>query len=103
MARRGVLLRRIDAIEGLARMQTLFIDKTGTLTEAQSQGAQMTRVEGASTLRDAALRERAASLAVWSFHPLAKAIATESGCFLWTDLREMPEQGLQGRANDRAL
>ena len=34
VARRGVLLQRIDAIEGLARMQTLFIDKTGTLTEA---------------------------------------------------------------------
>ena len=103
MARRGVLLRRIDAIEGLARMQTLFIDKAGTLTEAQSQSAQMTRVEGASTLRDAALRERAASLAVWSLHPLAKAIATVGGRFLWTDLREMPGQGLQGRANDLAL
>src|SRR5262245_59044429 len=35
MGRRGVVLRRLDAIDKLARVSMLFVDKTGTLTEAQ--------------------------------------------------------------------
>lgn len=33
MARRGFLLRRLRAVRGLARMQTLFVDRTGRLTD----------------------------------------------------------------------
>ena len=35
LARRGVLMRRLDALEILAGVQQLFVDKTGTLTEGQ--------------------------------------------------------------------
>jgi P-type Cu2+ transporter len=123
MARRGVLLRRAEAIEGLARMQLLFIDKTGTVTEAHGRGVQMLRVdrdggdgdgrandaEGAERadphLPDAALRAIAASLAAWSAHPLARALAAEyaGAGGAWADLRETPGQGMQGRACDGAL
>ena len=104
MARRGLLLRRIDAIEGLARMQTLFIDKTGTLTETRNQGVQMTRVEGADVgLDETALRDTAASLAAWSAHPLARLIAAQGGGVAWTDLSETAGRGMQGRANDGAV
>ncbi len=101
MARRGVLLRRIEAIEGLARMQTLFVDKTGTLTNAQQQGvARMVRVDGAGA-DDEVLRAIAASLAAWSLHPLAKALAQQAGpSLVWSDLREVPGQGICGRAGD---
>jgi len=104
MARRGVLLRRIGAIEGLARMQTLFVDKTGTLTDAQDRGvARMVRVDGGAVEggSDDALRAVAASLAAWSLHPLAKALTRQGGpALVWNDLREVPGQGLQGRAGD---
>ncbi len=114
MARRGVLLRRAEAIEGLARMQLLFIDKTGTVTEARGRGVQMVRVnEGEAGVRvdadgaewrlpDAALRAIAASLAAWSAHPLARALAAEyeGAGGAWADLRETPGQGMQGRAGD---
>lgn len=104
MARRGVLLRRIGAIEGLARMQTLFVDKTGTLTDAQDRGVvRMVRVDGGAAEggSDDALRAVAASLAAWSLHPLAKALARQGGpALVWNDLREVPGQGLQGRAGD---
>ena len=102
MARGGLMLRRIEAIEGLARMQTLFVDKTGTLTEACGQGVQMIRVDHGPRWTDAALRATAASLAAWSTHPLAKALAREneaSGA-AWHELAETPGQGMQGRALD---
>jgi Cu2+-exporting ATPase len=102
MARRGVLLRRIDAIEGLARMQTLFVDKTGTLTDAQARGAvRMIRVDGATDESGQLLREVAASLAAWSSHPLAQALAQQVGpSRVWGELREVPGQGMRGRASD---
>ncbi len=104
MARRGVLLRRIGAIEGLARMQTLFVDKTGTLTDAQDRGvARMVRVDGGAAEggSDDVLRAVAASLAAWSLHPLAKALARQGGpALVWSGLREVPGQGIQGRAGD---
>ena len=108
IARRGVLLRRAEAIEGLARMQTLFIDKTGTVTEAQGRGVQMLRADGdeaCDRMPDGALRAIAASLAAWSAHPLAKALSTEyeGAGGAWADLRETPGQGMQGRAGDGAL
>ena len=103
LARRGVLLRRIDAIEGLAHMQTLFIDKTGTLTETHGQGVQMTRVGGDSRVADAALRNIAASFAAWSSHPLAKMIVHEGAGMIWRELDETAGEGMQGRAEDGSL
>ena len=106
MARRGVLLRRIGAIEGLARMQTLFVDKTGTLTDAQGPGCvRMIRVDGGGTDEEGqALREIAASLAAWSSHPLAKALARHGGASrVWSELHELPGQGMRGRAGDGAV
>ncbi|MEP6873322.1 MAG: cation-translocating P-type ATPase [Burkholderiales bacterium] len=105
MARRGVLLRRIEAIEGLARMRTLFLDKTGTLTEARSQGVQMVRIDHGPRRSDAMLRATAASLAAWSTHPLAQALARENeGCgTAWRELVETPGQGMQGRAPDGSV
>lgn len=105
LARRGVLVRRVEAIEGLAQMQTLFIDKTGTLTQAQGQGqgVHLTRFDAGSHGSDADVRGIAASLAAWSSHPLARAIAMEVGRTAWTELRESAGRGLQGRAVDGAV
>jgi Mg2+-importing ATPase len=51
MARAGVLVRRLNAIENLGSMDTLCTDKTGTLTEG------VVRVEGAYDARGAASDE----------------------------------------------
>lgn len=103
MARRGLLLRRIDAIEGLASMDVLFIDKTGTLTEGGDGQVRMVRVDAGRRWRDTELRGKAWSLANWSTHPLARILAQdrahgETEALL--DLKEIKGQGLEGRARD---
>jgi P-type Cu2+ transporter len=108
MARQGVLMRRIDAIEGLARMQVLFVDKTGTLTQAQQPTVQLSRVAPQSILNDADLLQVAASLAAWSSHPLAQMLAATTSRAAntgptWHDLQELPGQGVQGRDEQGVL
>jgi P-type Cu2+ transporter len=107
LAKQGVLLRRFEAVESLARMQVLFLDKTGTLTQAQNQAVLMHRVGPAHEHSDAQLQQVAASLAAWSSHPLAKMIAAQAGQAqttpAWRDLQEVPGQGVQGRDQQGAL
>ena len=104
MGRRGVLLRRLDAIQGLARMQTLFVDKTGTLTEARLQCVSVQRLDqGLDHARGPListdeLQSVAASLAACSTHPLSMALhgAFTPAVVAWRGLREQAGQGLEG-------
>ena len=97
MGRSGVLLRRLDAIEGLARVQTLFIDKTGTLTQARLRCVAVKRLAANDAAGTDELQRIAASLAAWSSHPLATAVreAFRAANFVWTDVRELPGIGLE--------
>jgi len=97
MGRRGVLLRRLDAIQGLARMQLLFVDKTGTLTEGRMRCVAVQRVAGDDHATEA-LQGLAASLAACSNHPLSVALRDSFAAsdIVWEGLRELPGQGLEG-------
>jgi len=67
----GVLIRNAEALELMARVDTLVIDKTGTLTEGRPRLMAVTALDGIdkrSVLHFAASLERA------SEHPLAEAI-----------------------------
>ena len=96
LARRGVLLRRIDALEALAKIDRLFIDKTGTLTEGRLRCRGVQRLAGGD-LDDSALTRIAASLAAWSQHPLSAALreAHAGAAGDWRDVAETPGRGLQ--------
>lgn len=101
LARRGVLLRRLDALEALADADQMVLDKTGTVTE-DALGLRAThRVAGgeASDADDAALQARAAALARWSAHPLARALAraTPEVEAPWQGVTEVAGAGLEGR------
>ena len=63
LARRGVLLRRLDALETMAGCTRLFIDKTGTLTEDRLRFGHCERLSSASSMSQTELLARAASLA----------------------------------------
>jgi Cu+-exporting ATPase len=69
----GVLVRNAEALETLAKVDTLVVDKTGTLTEGKPQ---ITRVEvfEASGFTKDELLSLAASIERSSEHPLARAI-----------------------------
>jgi Cu+-exporting ATPase len=70
-ARAGVLIRNAEALERMEKVDTLLIDKTGTLTEGKPALVGMDVAPGAD--ETAALR-LAASLESHSEHPLATAI-----------------------------
>ena len=70
-ATRGVLFRDAAAIENLCRVDTLVVDKTGTLTEGKPS---LDRVVAASGFSEDEVLRLAASLDQGSEHPLAEAI-----------------------------
>jgi Cu+-exporting ATPase len=69
----GILVRNAEALETLAKVDTLVVDKTGTLTEGKPRVASFTVFEDAGVTNDSLL-SLAASLEASSEHPLARAI-----------------------------
>jgi len=74
-ARAGVLVREAGALEALADVDTLVLDKTGTLTEGRPQVVEVVAAPGASA--DDVVRV-AAALERGSEHPLAAAVIAEA-------------------------
>jgi len=75
-AEAGVLIRDAEALERMERVDTLVVDKTGTLTEGRPAVTALAPAEGfdeSELLRLAASVERA------SEHPLAEAIVRAAG------------------------
>ncbi len=94
LARRGVLVQRLDAFEALARSDVACFDKTGTLTQDRLMLADTVLPAGAD---GAALKARAASLAALSRHPLSAALAAAlpGARHAWREVRELPGQGIE--------
>lgn len=74
-AESGVLIRSAEALERLEKVDTLVIDKTGTLTEGRPQ---VTRVRPVDGLTAEELLRLAGSLEKGSEHPLANAIVEKA-------------------------
>src|SRR6266481_1464922 len=72
-AHAGVLIRNAEALETLAKVDTLVVDKTGTLTEGKPRVADI-HVFTEGGLTKEALLSLAASVERSSEHPLARAI-----------------------------
>ncbi|WP_164008242.1 heavy metal translocating P-type ATPase [Pyxidicoccus trucidator] len=100
-AQAGVLIRDAAALERLEAVDTLVVDKTGTLTEGKPR---LVSVVPALGFDEARLLRLAASLERGSEHPLAAAIvggAKERGVSLTTveDFRSHTGQGVTGRVD----
>ena len=101
----GVLFRDAEAIETLRKVDTLIVDKTGTLTEGRPRFRDTAALPG---FTPAEVLRLAASLDQGSEHPLAAAIVTEArerGLDLSTpDAFESASGiGVRGRVDGRAL
>jgi len=74
-ARLGVLIKNAEALERMEKIDTLVVDKTGTLTEGKPKVVKIIAISGVG--EDEVLR-LAASLEKASEHPLAAAIVAKA-------------------------
>ena len=70
-ARAGILIRDAEALEAFERIDTIVIDKTGTLTEGKPKVAS---IFTATNIDENTLLQRAASIEQASEHPLGRAL-----------------------------
>jgi P-type Cu+ transporter len=75
-AQAGVLIKNAEALERMERVNTLVVDKTGTLTEGKPKVVAVVPAEGIS---ESELLRLAASVERASEHPLARAIVEAAG------------------------
>jgi len=104
-AQSGVLIKNAEALERMEKVDTLVVDKTGTLTEGKPS---VVAVQAAPGVTEADLLGLTASLERASEHPLAAAIvraATEKGLSLTSPERfEAPGgKGVTGRVAGHLL
>ena len=104
-AQAGVLFRDAEAVETLHRIDTLVVDKTGTLTEGRPAFREVAAV--APWTQDEVLR-LAASLDLGSEHPLAAAIVAEArrrdmALSPAEDFESLTGSGVRGRVDGKAL
>jgi Cu+-exporting ATPase len=95
----GVLFRNAEAIEHLRKVDTLVVDKTGTLTEGRPV---LTAVEAVQGEDEARLLRLAASLERGSEHPLAAAIVKGAEARVVAlapvgEFEAVPGKGVRGR------
>lgn len=104
-AQAGVLIKDAEALERFARVDTLIVDKTGTLTEGRPK---LTDVVAAEGFDERDLLSLAASLEKGSEHPLAEAIvdgASERGVTVSEaqDFSAVTGKGVAGKVEGRAV
>jgi Cu+-exporting ATPase len=101
----GVLIKNAEALETLEKVDTLLVDKTGTLTEGKPR---LTAITAQKPFSEDELLRLAASLERASEHPLAGAVlaaANERGLTLSTvqDFESHPGKGVVGRVEGKLV
>jgi Cu+-exporting ATPase len=100
-AETGVLIKNAEALEILERVDTLIVDKTGTLTEGKPR---LTTITSNGQITEDELLRLSASLERGSEHPLASAIvaAAEERKFQLSEVKDfqaVPGKGVTGRVD----
>jgi Cu+-exporting ATPase len=103
----GVLFRNAEAIEAMRKVDTLVVDKTGTLTEGKPKVVAVVPV-GDGAGGESALLRLAATLERGSEHPLAAAIvaaAKDRGVSIGQvhDFEALTGRGVQGTVDGRRV
>jgi len=101
----GVLFRNAEAIEVLREVDTLIVDKTGTLTEGQPK---LASIEAAEGVDENELLAAVASLERASEHPLAESIvegakARDLELTNVSDFESVTGQGVHGQVSDKQV
>lgn len=96
LARHQVLLVRGNALLQLHQIDTVCLDKTGTLTSASME---LQQLEPLADLPGSACREIAAALEAGIDHPVARAFAGEGATLNVADRSTRPGGGVAGRVD----
>ncbi len=101
----GVLIKSAEALERMEKVDTLVVDKTGTLTEGKPK---VTAIIPAAGFSESEILPLAASLERSSEHPLAAAIITaaqDRGASIQepTDFASVTGKGVTGKIDDRCV
>ena len=104
-AARGILIKGGEALEALARIRVLILDKTGTLTHGQARIVSEVVFDGITPNE---LLRLAASVDQVSKHVLARTLVTEAAergltLGLPEDARETPGEGVTGSLDGRTV
>lgn len=104
-AQSGVLIKDAESLERFAKVDTLVVDKTGTLTEGRPKFTDVLTLEGVD---DDELLELAAALEKGSEHPLAEAIVAgaEERSLTIADAKDFDAitgKGVRGTVNGRPV
>jgi Cu+-exporting ATPase len=104
-AKAGVLIKNAEALETFEKVDTLIVDKTGTLTEGKPKLMNVIPAEG---FDEVAVLSFAASLELGSEHPLAEAIvkgAEAKGVQLInaTEFQAITGKGVTGKINGQSM
>ena len=104
-ARAGVLVRDAEALERLARVGVLVVDKTGTLTEGRPDVTDVVPAGGVERTR---LLAFAAALERSAQHPLAEAVvagaeAAGAPYLAAREVETLPGRGVRGRVDGHAV
>jgi Cu+-exporting ATPase len=101
----GVLIKNAEALEVMEKVNTLVVDKTGTLTEGKPV---LTSVVALPPWNESELLQIAASLERESEHPLAAAIVAGTqqrrlGLYNATEFKSLTGKGVRGKVNDHEV
>ena len=92
-AKRGIVIRNPDALSTLSKVDTIVLDKTGTLTTGNLRVLVTTALAGVNVQRAIAA---ASALERSSNHPIAKAIASLDSSLVATEVRDEAGVGVTG-------
>jgi len=104
-ATQGILIRNAEALERFEKVDTLVLDKTGTLTEGKPRLTQLLPAEG---FDERTLLQSVASLEKASEHPLAAAIIAAANerhldILAITDFQSITGQGVVGTIEEKRI
>jgi len=112
-AENGILIRDAESLERAHRIQTLVLDKTGTLTQGQPEVTNFRALRGTAQGNELKLLRLAAALEQRSEHPLAEAVVNyaRSQDLSTAEINRMEVEqfqavsgaGVEGRISDRQV
>ncbi len=107
-AENGILIKGADSLELAHKLQTIVLDKTGTITQGKPTVTDFVTVNGTANSNELTLLHLAASIEHNSEHPLAEAVVqyAQSQGAEWANVQEFEAiagSGVQGYVSDQLV